>query len=263
MFEHIELKYEVLNNKTALVTGASSGIGMSTALMLAQNGVHLKLSGRRVERLTEMKNFCEKEFKVTVDYVQGDLTEAKTFEEMKQKHFFDADILINNAGLALGRDEVAYAQWDDFEQMIEVNFTAAIKMIHQVLPSMLKKGLGDIVTIGSIAGHQSYPLGSVYCASKAAMTAFHKSLRLETYGKNIRCMLVSPGMVNTEFSQTRFKGDMEKAKAVYQGMSPIKPQDIAAQILHMLKNPRYVNVDDIIVLSTDQGDATTVRRKSP
>ena len=158
------------------------------------------------------------------------------------------DILINNAGLALGREKVQESLMSDWEAKINTNIMANFRMVHLILPWMIENGGGDIINLCSVAGHFTYPGGAVYCATKHAVKAFTRVLREETCGKNIRAMQISPGMVNTNFSTVRFKGDKKAADSVYHGMEPLTPQDIARMMMFMLEQPRHVVIDEIITM---------------
>lgn len=172
------------------------------------------------------------------------------------------DVLINNAGLALGREKVEASTLLDWEQMISTNITANFRMVHAILPWMLEQKSGDIINLSSVAGHYTYPGGAVYCATKHAVKAFTRVLREETCGRNIRVMQISPGMVKTEFSQVRFKGDLAAAEAVYSGMTPLTGEDIARMMVFMLEQPRHVVIDEMITMPLDQGSPTTIHRSS-
>ena len=252
----------MLKNHTALITGASSGIGFATALRLAEEGCNLNLVARRQDRLTELKAIIEKKFSTKVTFIAGDITRDETIQKMTDQGFFESDILVNNAGAAIGRDEVKDLKTADLKSVIELNVIAAFRMIQSVVPSMLKKGHGDIVSLGSIAAVDPYAGGATYCATKAALKTFHEALRQEVYGKNIRVMMVSPGMVETEFSLARFNQDQEKAQATYRGMTPLTSDDVAREIVHLLTNPRHATVAELVLLATDQGGATLVRRQA-
>lgn len=252
---------ESLQGKTALITGASSGIGWSTALRLAKHGCHLRLVARRADRLEALKNFCQKNYSVQVDFVMGDLNQTETFQKMQDQHFFDSSIVINNAGIALGRDEVSVISAEDLDAMLEINVRSSFQLIRAVIPQFLKNGVGDLISVGSIAGIEPYPGGATYCATKAALRTFHQSLRQEVYGKNIRIMMIEPGMVETEFSLTRWKQDASKAKATYEGMTPLTADDVSRAMVFMLEQPRHVLIDDLVQLATDQGGAALVRRQ--
>ncbi|MFZ4714955.1 MAG: SDR family NAD(P)-dependent oxidoreductase [Bacteriovoracaceae bacterium] len=250
-----------LKNLKALVTGATSGIGQAMAVRLASEGVHLNLVARRIDRLSDLKKYCEDHYKVKVRLVEGDLTQEETIQKMKSHDFFQSNILINNAGAAFGRDEVKDLKVVDMTSMIELNVISAFRLIREILPSMIAAGQGDIISLGSVAGLEPYAGGATYCASKAALKAFHEALRHEIYGQNIRVMMMSPGMVETEFALVRWKNDAEKARATYQGMTPLTAQDVARQMVIMLQNPRHAAIDDLVFLSTDQGGAALVKRK--
>jgi len=250
-----------LVGKTALITGASSGIGQATAYLLASKGVHLKLVARREEKLQEIQKTCQENFKkITVEYVAGDINNQSTFDQMESKGFFKSNICINNAGLAIGKEPVASGNILEWELMLQTNISSAFKVIRYALPYMKENG-GDIISLGSIAGHTAYANGAVYCATKAAVKAFNTSLRQETYGEDIRVMLLSPGMVNTDFSTTRFRGDAQAAGDVYKNIKPLLAMDMAHHIHYMLACPRHVNIEDMITMPTDQGSATLVRGK--
>jgi 3-hydroxy acid dehydrogenase / malonic semialdehyde reductase len=243
-----------LKGKKVLLTGASSGIGAALAWDLADLGAELFLLARREQRLQEIAA------KVSAHTLCVDLSQSDWSQKLLSSWGSDFDVLINNAGLALGRSPFMESEWADSEQMLKVNVESLMQLTHMVLPSMLKKGEGDIVNLCSVAGHWTYPGGAVYCATKHALWAFTRALREESCGRNVRVMQISPGMVETEFSLVRFKGDEEKARQVYQGMKPLKPQDISRMICFMLTQPRHVCIDEIITMPTDQGSPTTVAR---
>jgi 3-hydroxy acid dehydrogenase / malonic semialdehyde reductase len=250
-----------LEGQSALVTGASSGIGLATACQLAQQGVSLKLVARRVERLQELQIALKRRFaNIEVEIMAADLAQAESWESLDQAGFYNVDILINNAGLARGKDQVALAQWADWQAMLDLNVSAAFEITRRVVPGMLSRGRGDIVCLGSAAGQIPYEGGSVYCAAKHALRAFCQVLRRETCGQNLRVMLISPGMVETEFSQVRLGA--EAAKAVYAGISPLTPAEVAHQILLSLQQPRHVNWDELLLMATAQGGVEKVVRRA-
>ncbi len=244
-------------NKTALITGATSGIGRATAYKLAQSGIEIVATGRREDQLKSLAQ------EINCEYYCVDLTSEFEREQMIKKLGKKIDIVINNAGLALGKDEVSASEWSDIQKMIDLNITAAIKICHAFTPLLIEKGEGDIINVCSVAGHWTYSGGAVYCATKHALRAFTQTLREETCGKNLRIMQVSPGMVETEFSLIRFKGDHSQAKQVYAGMTPLTADDIARQISFMLEQHRHVCIDEILSMPTDQGSPTKVSRKAP
>lgn len=244
--------------KRILITGASSGIGRALAKILHPDNYELFLLARREDKLIEL----QKELNHSkIHLLPFDVNDDQTFDKIRKITNSQIDILINNAGLALGREKVESCDFMDWNQMINTNIVANFKMVHLVLPWMLKLGGGDIINLCSIAGHYSYQGGAVYCATKHAVNAFTRALREETAGRNIRVMQISPGMVHTEFSKVRFKGDDKVADSVYAGMTPLYPEDIASMILFMLERPRHVVIDEIITMPQDQGSPTTVFRR--
>jgi 3-hydroxy acid dehydrogenase/malonic semialdehyde reductase len=251
-----------LIGKKVVVTGASSGIGKAIAIDLSLKGCEVFLVARRADRLQEVeKKILELKSDAKVHLIAMDVNDSGLFQKLQDGTKGRVDILINNAGLALGRDYVETSKLSDWEQMIGTNITANFKMVHHVLPWMLKNGEGDIINLCSVAGHYTYPGGAVYCATKHAVNAFTRVLREETCGKNIRVMQISPGMVNTEFSAVRFNGDMNAANSVYAGMTPLTGEDISRMMIFMLEQPRHVVIDEMITMPSDQGAPTTVHRR--
>jgi 3-hydroxy acid dehydrogenase/malonic semialdehyde reductase len=249
--------------KTALVTGASSGIGRSMSFSLAKKGYELILVSRRLQRLEELKKELILLYpNLKVYLIDSDVNSSDLGEKIATASQKKVDVLINNAGIALGKDFVQDSQWSDLEMMIQTNIIANFKLVHLVLPWMLKHGEGDIINLCSVAGHHSYQGGAVYCATKHAVHSFTQALREETCGKNIRIMQISPGMVETEFSLTRFKGDQSTAESVYSGMKPLMADDIADMMQFMLDRPRHVVIDEIITMPMAQGSPTKVVRST-
>lgn len=246
-----------LSGKKALITGASSGIGRAISLALGDRGCDLFLIARRSDKLKEVSSLIKNS---KVHLIEGDITDSNLLGKLDSVIGDTIDIHINNAGLALGRENVESSHFSDWQEMIDVNITANFKMVHHILPKILKNGGGDIINLCSVAGHYTYQGGAVYCATKHAVKAFTRVLREETCGKNIRVMQISPGMVNTEFSKVRFKGDQSLADAVYKGMTPLLADDIARMLIFMLEQPRHVVIDEIITMPMDQGSPTTVFR---
>jgi 3-hydroxy acid dehydrogenase / malonic semialdehyde reductase len=248
---------------TALITGASSGIGEAMSHSLAQRGVELILLARRLERLEALKGTLESLYpKVKVKLLACDVNDTDVLEQIHKLSSGRVDILINNAGLALGKDKLESAQWGDLEEMIHTNVIANFRLAHGIVPWMLKHGQGDVINLCSVAGHYTYPGGAVYCATKHAVHAFTRVLREEVAGRNVRIMQISPGMVETEFSLKRFKGDEVEASKVYEGMTPLSAQDIAQMMQFMLDRPRHVVIDEIITMPMQQGSPITVVRQS-
>jgi 3-hydroxy acid dehydrogenase/malonic semialdehyde reductase len=252
---------ENLKDQRVLITGASSGIGRAMSLSLTEKGAELFLLARRLDKLQELQGEIKKlNPEVKTHIIAADVNDADVGEKIRSVTHEKLDILINNAGLAIGKEKVEEAQFSDWEQMISTNITANFKLSHLVVPWMLKEKKGDIINLCSIAGHYTYQGGSVYCATKHAVNAFTRALREETCGQNLRVMQMSPGMVDTEFSTVRFKGDKKLADSVYAHMTPLMPEDIARMMVFMLEQPRHVVIDELITMPTDQGSATTVRR---
>lgn len=251
-----------LTNKRALITGASSGIGKAMALSLANRGCELFLVARRKDKLKEVQTEIQNKYPdVKVHLLVGDVNDLALSAEIIAVTNKKVDILINNAGLALGREKAQDSDFEDWEKMITTNITANFRMVHLVLPWMLEAGGGDIINLCSVAGHYTYSGGAVYCATKHAVNAFTRVVREETCGKNIRVMQISPGMVDTEFSTVRFKGDTKVAESVYAGMTPLNGEDIARMMTFMLEQPRHVVIDEIITMPADQGAPTTISRR--
>lgn len=242
-------------HKTVLITGASSGIGQACAFQLAALGARLILVARRFDRLQTLQKELEEKFNVNVHIAQCDITDHQAVEKMIAKipsEFLPIDILINNAGLALGLDKAHEANLLDWEQMIDTNIKGVLYMTRAILPSMLTRNSGHILYLGSTAGHQNYPGGSVYCATKSAIHSMAKNLNQELVGTKIRSTEIAPGMVETEFSLVRFKGDESRAKKVYAELMPLTPDDVADAIVYAITRPEHVNIAQILLYSTDQ-----------
>ncbi len=250
--------------RRALVTGASSGIGEALVRLLAGRGHEVWMVARRGERLRELcEELAVQHPRALLRPVVVDATADDFIPCLEAAGALEVDILVNNAGLALGRSPVALSEEGDFDAMWDVNVRSLVALTRAVLPGMLKRGGADILNVCSIAGHWTYPGGAVYCASKHAVWAFTRALREETCGRDVRVMQISPGMVETEFSVVRFKGDEGAAKKVYEGMTPLTGMDVAEQMLFMLERPRHVCMDEVVLMPTDQGSPTTVHRRSP
>lgn len=249
-----------LQGQSALITGASSGIGLATACQLAAEGVQLKLVARRAERLQALKTALNQRFpEVQIETLCADLTWPESWQTLEDAGFYQVDILINNAGLAVGRDPVVKSEWLDWQAMLDLDVSAAFEIVRRVLPGMLARGQGDIVCLGSAAGQIPYEGGAIYCAAKHALRAFCQVLRRETCGQNLRVLLISPGMVETEFSIVRLGA--EAAQNVYAGMDPLTPAEVAAQMLFALKQPRHINWDELLLMATAQGGVEKVVRR--
>ncbi len=246
-----------IHNKTFLITGASSGFGWACAKMLASLGGQLILVARRGDRLSELaESLREQGCNVYIQVLDvSDAPAVDTFVQNLPKEFQTIDGLINNAGCAVGVDTLANLQLDDMNQMIDVNIKGLLYFTRAVLPIMLKRKSGHIINIGSTAAYNVYPTGGVYCATKHAVRAITKTLRLETANTGIRVTEIDPGMVETEFSLVRFKGDEKSAKSVYSNIAnPITADDIADAIVYAITRPHRVNIAQIMLYATDQID---------
>lgn len=254
---------KTISGKTALVTGATAGIGEATAIALAEQGCNLVLTGRRMDRLQALVQRLEKDFNVKALPLQFDVRDKRAVAEAIASipsPFNEIDILVSNAGLARGIHKMQDADLENWETMIDTNVKGLLYVTHAVLPGMVARNRGDIVHLGSIAGHEVYPGGNIYCSTKHAVNAIAKGLRIDLVDTNIRVSSIDPGMVETEFSEVRF-GDKDKAKAVYQGMQPLTAVDIAESILFVLTRPAHVQIAEIVIFPTAQGAATVVHRK--
>ncbi len=250
-------------NKIAFISGATSGIGRATAELLAANGINLIICGRRGERLEELQQSLQEKVKVLT--LVFDVRERRVVEEAIQnlpEEWKNIDYLINNAGNAHGLSPIQNGSVDDWENMIDGNVKGLLYVSKAIIPGMVAQRGGHIINIGSIAGKEVYPNGNVYCASKHAVDALTEGMRLDLNPFNIKVTGVHPGLVETEFSLVRFKGDAEKASKVYQGFQPLTATDIAEIIWFILSRPPHVVVGDIVILPTAQASATVVNRRS-
>ncbi len=247
--------------KTALITGATSGIGNATAIALANLGIQLVICGRRQERLTELKSLLRK--KVAVHTLCFDVQDKKqVFEQIARiPANFSIDILINNAGNAHGLSPIQDGDLEDWDAMIDSNVKGLLYVSKALMPHMISRGSGHIINIGSIAGKEIYPNGNVYCASKHAVDAITKSMLVDLNPHGIRVGAIHPGAVATEFSTIRFKGDTQKADSVYHGFEPLSAEDVADIIAFVVTRPYHVNIADLLVLPTAQGNAVTIHRE--
>ena len=248
-------------NKTALVTGATSGIGRATARILAKNNYKIILCGRREDRLTTL----EKELSeyTEIHTLSFDVRDKKAvFESINSlpEAFSTIDILINNAGNAHGLDPIQTGDLDDWDAMIDINVKGLLYVSKAIIPQMIERKSGHIINIGSIAGKEVYPNGNVYCASKHAVDALNQSMRMDLNPYGIRVGAIHPGMVETEFSEVRFKGDTERASTVYKDIKALQAEDIADIIYFVVSRPSHVNIGDLVVFPTAQASATIVNR---
>ena len=251
--------------RNVVITGASSGIGLAVAEACAERGYALMLGARRLDLLESVIPELKERGAAAVNIASLDVRDDQScqqFSEQVQKSFPQGiDVLCNNAGLALGAERIADGDFTKWEQMLETNVMGVLRITKRLLPGMIALGKGHIIMTGSIAGHQVYEGGSVYCASKHALRAITQTLKLEINGTGLRVSSIDPGMVNTEFSLVRFK-DAAKAQRVYDGMTPLFARDIAECILFMIERPSHVNIDTLIVTPTDQASVNKVYRRN-
>lgn len=249
--------------KIALVTGATSGIGRATSLLLAENGYNLIITGRRTELLDNLKREIEVKFKADVLPLCFDIRDKEQVEfaiSNLHERWKKIDVLINNAGLAAGLNLIHEGLEDDWERMIDTNIKGLLYITRRVAPLMTENKSGHIINIGSIAGTEVYENGNVYCATKHAVNALTKAMRIDLLKSNIKVSQIRPGMVETEFSIVRYHGDEEKAKNVYAGVTPLFAEDIAQTIMFILTRPSHVSINDIEVTPTQQASAIYVTR---
>jgi NADP-dependent 3-hydroxy acid dehydrogenase YdfG len=252
-------------NKIALITGATSGIGKACAIKFAQNGYDLIITGRRDERLEELKTKLEIDNGIQVLTLCFDIRKK---EEVIQSiealdgHWKKIDVLVNNAGLALDLKPIQDGNFDDWDTMIDTNIKGLLYMSKLVSNMMIDQGSGHIINIGSIAGKEAYPNGNVYCATKHAIEGLTKAMRFDLFRFGIKVSQIAPGAVETEFSVVRFKGDREIADKVYNGYMPLTAGDIAESVYFVASQPDHVNINDLLIMPMAQANATTFDKTS-
>lgn len=254
----------MLKDKVVFITGASSGIGQACAKRFAQARAKLLLCARQMDRLEALATQLRHDMGVDVHVFHMDVRHPREVAEQLaqcEEPWKNVDVLINNAGLAAGLDLVQEASIQDWEDMIDTNVKGLLYVTRAILPQMISRNTGHIINIGSIAGHECYPKGAVYCATKQAVNAFTQGLRLDLFGTPIRVSTVDPGAVETNFSMVRFKGDMTRAAAVYEGFKPLAPEDVADAVFYCAVCPPHVNISEIIMMPTAQASATMVHRQ--
>ena len=251
-------------NKIALITGATSGIGLSTARIFAEKNYDLIITGRRKERLDKLRKELLKNNNqirvLTLAFDVRSLNEVVENLGNLDRDWQYIDVLLNNAGLAVGLDHIDEGVIDDWERMIDTNIKGLLYITRVVSQGMVKRGKGHILNIGSIAGKEVYENGNVYCATKHAVDALSRSMRIDLVEYGIKVSNIAPGLVKTEFSDVRFKGDKEKAEVPYKGMKPLSGEDIADVIYYCVSLPNHVNIDDVLIMPTAQASATIVHR---
>ncbi|WP_034259943.1 SDR family NAD(P)-dependent oxidoreductase [Altibacter lentus] len=251
-----------MKHKTALITGATSGIGLATARLFARNGVHLILCGRRTDRLKEIASEVGKHTQVHL--LSFDVRNKNDVFELlgSLPHpFSEIDFLINNAGNAHGLDPIQDGNTEDWDAMLDINVKGLLYVSKAILPKMIERGTGHIINIGSTAGKEVYPKGNVYCASKHAVDAINQGMRLDLNGTGIKVGAINPGLVATEFSEVRFKGNTSRAENVYKGFTPLQAEDIAEVIWFAITRPPHVNIADLTVMCLDQASSTIVNKR--
>ncbi|SMO78322.1 NADP-dependent 3-hydroxy acid dehydrogenase YdfG [Saccharicrinis carchari] len=251
-------------NKIALITGATSGIGEATSKELAQLGYNTILTGRRSTRLNKLKQEIETTYQTEVLTLCFDIQDQQQTTYALNSiptHWRNIDVLINNAGLAYGAEKIDEDAWDKWAQMLDTNVKGLLFLSKEVIKWMVQKKQGHIVNISSIAGINVYEGGSIYCASKHAVNAITKGMRIDLLKHNIKVTSVSPGMVETEFSLVRYDGNRDKANQVYRGITPLSAIDVAEAIVFVVSRPAHVNINDILIMPTQQADAYNTYRK--
>ncbi len=252
-----------LVNSIVFITGASSGIGRACARAFAREGARLLVAARRIERLNELAAELKREQHSDVFTFQLDVRDRSAVERSLRslpKEWEAIDVLVSNAGLSRGLDKLHEGSIEDWEEMIDTNVKGLLYVSRSVIPGMVARKKGTIINIGSIAGHEVYPRGNVYCATKHAVDALTKGLRMDLVDTPIRVCTVDPGLVETEFSVVRFRGDEERAKTVYQNLQPLTPEDVAETVVFCATRPSHVQLAEVIILPTAQASTTLVHR---
>ena len=253
-----------LKDKTVFITGASSGIGKACAELFAKEKANLILTARRIDRIKNLAKRLEKENKINTKCIKLDVRNYEQVEEAissLKSTWKKIDFLINNAGLSRGLDKIYEGKKEDWDEMIDTNIKGLAFVTRHVVPLMVKRKKGHIINIGSTAGHEVYPGGNIYAATKFAVNALSQSTRLDVLDKGIKVTSIDPGMVETEFSLVRFRGNKERAKNVYKGLKPLTPKDIAEAVLFCSTRPNHVNINQVILTPLAQASSTQVYRK--
>jgi len=254
-----------LKGKTVFITGASAGIGEATALQCAEQGARLLLAARRGDKLAAVAAKAFDHGAPAVHSIELDVRSRAAVESAIASlpaEWSDIDVLVNNAGLSRGFDKLYLGKVEDWEEMIDTNVKGLLYVSRAVVPGMIARNRGHVVTLGSIAGEFAYPNGAVYCATKAAARFISDGLRLDVLGTKVRVTSVDPGMVETEFSVVRFHGDQDRAGKVYQGVTPLTGDDVADVIVWVITRPAHVNIARVSLTCVDQGNTVTVHRNA-
>ena len=250
-------------SKIALITGATSGIGEACAHTFAQQGYNLVLLARREDRLAKIAHHLEDKYAITIKQVFADVRDKESLTaalEVLPTEWKKVDVLINNAGLSQGLDPIDKGDTNDWDTMIDTNVKGLLYVTKIVSNWMIPNQSGHIINIGSIAGKEVYPNGNVYCASKHAVDALSKGMRIDLLPHGIKVTEINPGMVETEFSVVRFKGDEDRAKKVYENLEPLIAEDIADAIWYVVSRPKHVNINDMLIMPAAQATATIINR---
>jgi len=245
-----------------LITGATAGIGKASAELFAKNGYDLIITGRREDRLNQLKQTLEKSNQkvITLCFDIRDANQVKKAIATIPEEMQGIDVLINNAGLAAGFSTIQDGNTADWDKMIDTNVKGLLYVTREITPLMIKRKKGHIINLGSVAGKEVYANGNVYCASKHAVDALNRSMRIDLLAHNIKVTSINPGMVETEFSIVRFNGDEARAKKVYEGIKPLSAEDIAETIYWTASRPAHVTINELIIMPTAQANATTAIR---
>ncbi len=252
-----------MKGKTVLITGASSGIGEACARTFAASGARLVLASRRAERLKDLASDLAKEHGTSSHLLPLDVSKRATVEKAFSTlpaEWCKVDILVNNAGLGRGMDKLHQGDVDEWDEVLDTNVKGLLYVSRAVIPGMVERGRGHVVNIGSVAGREVYPGGNIYCASKFAVKALTRAMKIDLLGTPVRVSTVDPGMVETEFSIVRFRGDRERAAKVYQGLEALRAEDIADAVLWVTTRPPHVDVTEMVVMPTAQATATLSHR---
>lgn len=252
-----------LKNKTVLITGATSGIGRSCARYFASEGAHLVLLARRAELLEEVKNELKKVTEGDIYTAPCDITSyemVKNAAAALPEHLKKIDILVNNAGLAKGLEPLAEGLPENWDVTIDTNVKGLLYVTKEIVKGMIERNSGHVINIGSTAGHDVYPNGSVYCATKYAVKAITQTLRVELVATDIRVTTIDPGLVETNFSKVRFNGDIERAKNVYKGITPLTPDDVADAVVYAATRPPHVSINEMILTPVNQANSNFVHK---
>ncbi len=254
-----------LQEKIVLITGASSGIGRASAIAFAREGARLLLCARRLDRLEELQQTLHSAGAKSVHLFKLDVqhrADVETALANLPPAWREIDILLNNAGLSRGLSKVYEDDPQDWNEMIDTNVKGLLYVTRAIVPGMVARGRGHVISLGSTAGHLTYANGAVYCASKAAEKAISEGLKLDLMGTPVRVTSIDPGMVETDFSAVRFHGDQEKAAKVYRNITPLQPEDVAEAILWAASRPPHVNIHDVLMTSIDQANSLVLNRRS-